>query len=294
MTNKIKLCWKWVGDPLFKRQWLEACANVLAEHFEVFCEESEREELAEAGLAPTSPGEDWGGGSQYLLLAMLASGEAEAAIWVDDRAGADNASMQALSLARARLIPIGMEPSGAAAIVSALARADAPSSYEAREHSVWIEDADSGGDCEPLDETAHESLAQQPDSRETQTRVQGAEAEIDLPDDSDDSEFADIEWFAEESDVALVSEPHNSGAELKSELMDSADSAPQDSTPSEVAPVEQSLPVGLDREVGAPALPIRVVRALAAKALRKSTARSGKKTTKSRPQFGAKKKNDKV
>lgn len=120
--KKIKLCWKWAGVSELKKEWLDLCAESLIESFDLYCEESEREELASHGIDPQSPGEDWGAGSETFLLAMIACGEAEAVIWIDEGQSPLNASQYALSLCREKNRPIAFEPCGAAAILSTLER----------------------------------------------------------------------------------------------------------------------------------------------------------------------------
>lgn len=153
MQNKIKLCLKWAGESEDKKQWLRAFSERMGNAFEVYAEEGDRKGLLEAGIEPQTLGADWGEGSQALLLAMAASGEAEAAIWIDESEGCSNLTPYVTRLCRQKLVALAIEPVGAAAMLSGMAAA------REREHAEEsLRDEEAGGEevlnCPPEDEVS--------------------------------------------------------------------------------------------------------------------------------------------
>lgn len=143
MQNKIKLCLKWAGESDVKKEWLRAFSKSMGNAFEVYAEEGDRQGLLDAGIEPQTLGADWGEGSQALLLAMAASGEAEAAIWIDESEGCSNLTPYVTRLCRQKQVALAIEPVGAAAMLSGMATA------REREHAEQgCEDGES--DEEPL------------------------------------------------------------------------------------------------------------------------------------------------
>lgn len=143
MQNKIKLCLKWAGESDVKKEWLRAFSTRMGNAFEVYAEEGDRQGLLEAGIEPQTLGADWGEGSQALLLAMAASGEAEAAIWIDESEGCSNLTTYVTRLCRHKQVALAIEPVGAAAMLSGMAAA------REREHA---QQSSQSGECgeEPL------------------------------------------------------------------------------------------------------------------------------------------------
>lgn len=123
MREKIKLCWKWSGGGEEKQAWIKESLAPAAEHFEIYAEERERTALVAAGMEPQTLGADWGEGSQALLLAMAASGEAGAVIWIDEEEGCANLTAYATRLCRQKKIALAIEPVGASAMLAGMAGA---------------------------------------------------------------------------------------------------------------------------------------------------------------------------
>lgn len=119
MSYKMKICWKWVGNEERKATWLHACAPDFGS-FDVYCDAEDAYSLSRAGVESSNAWEQSGDEAQAMLLALLASGEIQAAVWIDDRDSMKNWTVQAMGICRSKGVALAVEPAGAAAMLAAL------------------------------------------------------------------------------------------------------------------------------------------------------------------------------